>query len=326
VKKIISIAFVLLAYSTSQGQSRKHASNFSMFQQYYNPAFTGFKGSVIKLYYRNQWAGFDGAPKTFFISGEINLADYFKKGVPVAEGDQPVVKAGIQHSVGVSVLSDTFGPFVENHIFASYRYVVILTEKVRLQAGAAIAYHAQTLDGNKLTSEEENDPSLQNYINHTNRSGRMDFNMGIALSGEDFYAGYAMQNIKGGLGESKNDFFKNNSKMHYIVQGGYRRALSDKVGLVFNGLFRFDDQLKETIEGQIKGVFYNTAWLGVGYRNSLAYSLHTGFRISQLQLGYAYEIPTGKAQMTGNGTNEIVVTYDLQKIIYHGLTRKMSIW
>lgn len=326
MKKILLASLILIVYSTSHGQSRKHASNFSIFQQYFNPAFTGFRGSVVKTYYRNQWAGFDGAPKTIFISGEVNLADYLKHAEPVAEGEEQKVKSGIQHSVGLSILHDTFGPFVENQIFASYKSLVNVTEEIRLQAGAAIAYHTQTLDGSKLTSEEASDPSLQGYVNQTSRSGRLDFNIGLAISGRDFYTGYAMQNIRGGLGGNKNDFFHNNSKMHYIVQGGYRRAVSDKVGLVFNGLFRFDKQLKETIEGQIKGVFYNTAWLGFGYRNSLAYSMNVGFRMKQFQIGYAYESPTGDSQMTGSGTNEIMITYDLQKIIHPKLTRQMSIW
>ncbi len=325
VKKVILAACILFIYSASQGQSRKHASNFSIFQQYYNPAFTGFKGSVIKSYYRNQWAGFDGAPKTIFISGEVNLSDYLKKNELIIS-DDAVVSKGIQHAIGLSVLNDTFGPFVETQIFASYKSLVNLTRKVRLQTGATVAYHAQTLDGSKLTSEEATDPHLYHYMNHTSRSGRLDFNIGVALSGQDFYAGYAMQNIRGGLGESKKDFFRNNSKMHYIVQGGYRRSVSDKVGIVFNGLFRFDSQLKETIEGQVKGVFYNAAWLGMGYRNLLAYSLNIGFRMKQLQIGYAYEIPVGDAHMTGSGTNEIMATYDLQKIIYPRLTRQMSIW
>jgi type IX secretion system PorP/SprF family membrane protein len=325
-QKIICMALVLIACSTSEGQSRKYASSFSTLQQYHNPAFTGFQGSVFKSYYRNQWAGFDGAPKTIFISAEINLADRLRKeDFPLKEKEQ-IVKTGIQHSVGLSVLHDSFGPFIENQIFANYRSSVNLTPKVKLQAGATLAYYAQSLDGSKLTSDEANDPSLFRYINQNSRASRLDFNIGLALCGNNFYVGYAMQNIKGDLGSTKDNFFNSNNKMHYVIQGGYRNAFSDHVGIIFNGLFRFDDLLKETLEGQVKGVFYNTAWLGFGYRKSLAYSLHTGFRVKQLRLSYAYEIPVGKAQMTGSGTNEIVLTYELQKITYNKVTRKMSIW
>src|SRR3990170_8225358 len=188
--KITSVLIILSAYSSLQAQNRKHSSSFSLPQQYYNPAFTGFKGSVIRAYYRDQWTGFDGAPKTLFISGEVNLADFQEKVKPRAEANlQVIAKTGIRHSVGLSFLHDSFGPFVENQIFASYRSLINLSAKVKLQAGAAIAYHAQTLDGSKLTADEAGDPSLQNYINRTSRSGRMDFNIGLALSGENFYAG-----------------------------------------------------------------------------------------------------------------------------------------
>ena len=157
------------------------------------------------------------------------------------------------------------------------------------------------------------------------RSGRLDFNIGLALTGEDFYAGYAMQNLYGGSEEISEDFFRNNSKLHYVVQAGYRRSVSDQIGISVNGLFRYDDQLQESIEGQVKGIFYNTAWFGMGYRKSLAYSFTAGFRMNHFTVGYSYEIPTGDAHRV-DGTNEIMLTYDLQKIVYPKLTRKMSMW
>ncbi len=320
------VILVLFVCESVRAQNRKHSSNFSIFQQYYNPAFTGFQGSMIKSYYRNQWAGFNGAPKTFFVSGEVNLSDYQENKAVAVEGEMQAPKAGIQHSAGLSVLHDSYGPFVENQIFICYRSRINLTAKISIQAGGAIAYHLQSLDGSKLTSEESNDPSLSKYANQTSRSGRLDFNLGLAITGQNFYGGYAMQNIAGSISKSDNDYFRNNSLVHHVIQGGYRRAVSDKVGLVLNALLRFDDQLDETIEGQIKGVFYNAAWLGFGYRNRLAYSLNVGFRMKRLRIGYAHEIPTGDAQMTGSGTNEILVTYDLKKIIRPRLTREMSVW
>ena len=280
---------------------------------------------MLKSYYRNQWAGFDGAPKTFFLSAEVNLSDYRGTSESLSGEEPPVAKAGIQHSVGLSVLYDSYGPFIENQIFLSYRSRINITKKVSLQAGGAVAYHLQTLDGRSLTSEEASDPSISKYSNQTSRSGRLDFNVGLAVTGADFYAGYAMQNVVGSMDE-RNSGFQRNSEIQYIAQGGYRKALSEKFGLVINALIRFDKHIDETIEGQVKSVFYNTAWLGVGYRNQLAYSFNLGFRMKQLRVGYAYEIPTGDAQMTGSGTNEILVTYDLKKIIYPRLTRQMSIW
>jgi len=326
VKKILLAVLSLFICGVAHSQHEKHSSNFSILQQYYNPAFTGFQGSMIKSYYRNSWAGFDGAPKTFFISGEVNLSDYREDVNAAIEGEEWMQKAGIEHSMGLSLLYDSYGPFVENQIFLSYRSRINLTQKISLQAGGAVAYHRQSLDGNKLTSDEANDPTLSKYSNQTSRSGRIDFNLGLAITGQDFYAGYAMQNIVGSRRDADNHYFQSNSEVQYIVQGGFRKAISEKVGLIFNALLRFDKQFDESIEGQIKGVFYNTAWLGFGYRNNLAYSLNVGFRMKELRIGYAFEIPTGDAHMTGNGTNEILVTYDLKKILYPRLTHRMSMW
>lgn len=324
MKKIIFSVFILFVCTSSQAQNRKYVSSYSLFRQYYNPAFTGSDGSVIKSYYRDQWTGFDGAPKTLFISGEINLADYRKINTTGDETEQSA-KRGIQHAVGIFMLHDKFGPFVENQIYGSYRSLVNLTTDLRLQAGASIGYHGQTLDGNKLSSEDMNDPLLQKYANQTNRSGRINMNLGVVLSGENFYAGYAMQNVTGQLGRKENVFVGENNTVQYILQGGYRKSVSNQVGVALNGLFRYDKQQKETVEGQVKGVFYNTAWLGVGYRHSLAYMLSVGFRMKQIKMGYVYEIPIGNAQMNGS-TSEIILSYDLLKIVYPRLGKQMTMW
>lgn len=321
MKNTILAALLLFMFTAGQSQNRQHAATFPLFRQYFNPALVGHSGSTVKSFYRNQWAGFAGAPTTVFASGEVRLEDYAGS---LQSGQEPAVRPGIQHAVGLGILHDSFGPFVENEITASYRSRVSLTEKIALQAGGAVAWHGQSLDGDRLTSEEAGDPSMMNYVDQTSRSGRIDFNIGLALTGEDFYAGYAMQNLRGGA-KNTEDFFRNNSKVHYVLQAGYRRSLSDEVGVIVNGLFRYDRQLKETLEGQVKGVFYNTAWLGMGYRKDLAYALTVGFRMNQFTAGYSHEIPTGDAHRIG-GTNEITLTYDLVKAVYPKLTRKMSMW
>ena len=321
MKHILLASILILALNDAEAQNRKHASNFPVFQHFYNPAMTGHSGSAVKSFYRNQWAGFDGAPTTLFASGELVLGDQ----IPAPDGTQQEVKAGIGHAAGLSILHDTFGPFVENLVTASYRSQVNLSEKLAFQAGGALAWHGQSLDGSRLTAGESADPSMMNYAGQTSRSGRMDFNIGLALTGENFYAGYAMQNLRGGVEENTGDFFRNNSKLHYVIQTGYRKSVSDQIGLTVNGLFRYDDQLKESIEGQVKGIFYNTAWFGMGYRKSLAYSFTAGFRINQFTAGYSYELPTGDAHRI-DGTNEIMLTYDLKNIVYPKLTRKMSMW
>ena len=46
----------------SLAQNRKFVSQFSEFQSYFNPALTGYEGSVVRGFVRNQWGGIEGAP------------------------------------------------------------------------------------------------------------------------------------------------------------------------------------------------------------------------------------------------------------------------
>ncbi len=112
------------------------------------------------------------------------------------------------------------------------------------------------------------------------------------MTSDNYYLGYALQDLAQGKINGGDNFLNDDFAMQHILQGGYRRALTDQFGLVFNGIYRYDERLGQNAEGQIKGVFMNTAWLGAGYRWDLAYTMTVGFRLGQMRLGYGYEIPT----------------------------------
>lgn len=323
MNKISSVIILsLVTVITVQAQFRKDVANFSIFHQYYNPALTGYEGSMIKTYYRDQWSGFEHAPRTFFISGELDL----QSNTPAASDGEAPASAGIKHAVGISCLHDTFGPLVESQLYLNYGSRVQLTESLALRAGGAITYNAQRVDGNKLTLEQQNDASMQEFMNSNTSSGRIDFNLGLMLTGENFYAGYALRDAtRGGLASGE-DFLRNERSHEHIVQAGYRRSLNDYAGLIASGLIRYDSKLGETVEGQLKGIFYNTAWLGLGYRHKLAYSINMGVCYQQFRVGYVRELPTGNASNISSGTNEIILTYNLVRQKYSKPSKKMVMW
>lgn len=327
-KLIISISLLLSALGAS-AQSRKHIANFSLFQQYFNPALTGYEGSMLKTFYRDQWAGYEDAPRTIFASVELDQADIaaWRHGdvQKNQRQDDYSRQAGAKHAWGLSVLHDTFGPFAESQLFLSYGSRVRLSEKLNLRAGAALTYALQRFNGNKLTLDQEGDPEFQNYLGQSNRSGKLDVNLGLMLTSDDFYVGYALQDVAQGGLTSGDEFLKDANALQHIVQAGYRTALSEGVGVVVNGIFRYDEYLKETAEGQAKFIFQNTLWLGAGYRNDLAYTFNAGIRVNQFRLGYVHEIPTGQASIKKN-TSELMVTYNLIPVKYPKLGKKVTMW
>ncbi|WP_181307479.1 PorP/SprF family type IX secretion system membrane protein [Rufibacter sp. XAAS-G3-1] len=328
-KLTISICLLLSALGAS-AQSRKHIANFSLFQQYFNPALTGYEGSMVKTFYRDQWTGFEDAPRTLFASVELDQADisaWRKTDVlKTQETDAYSRQAGAKHAWGLSLLHDSFGPFVETQVNLSYGSRIRLSESLSLRAGAALTYGIQRMNGNKLVLDQANDQEFANYLGNENRVNKLDVNLGVMLTGENFYAGYALQDAtKGGI-SSGDEFMDGTYTMQHVAQVGYRTAVSEQVGLVANGIFRYDSKQKETTEVQAKAVFQNIFWVGGGYRHNLAYTLNAGVRLNQFRVGYVHEMPTGDAHLIGKNTSEFMVTYNLIPAKYPKMGRKVTMW
>ncbi|MBF9252866.1 PorP/SprF family type IX secretion system membrane protein [Pontibacter sp. 172403-2] len=329
-KYIIAIAAIIAALG-AQAQSRKHIANFSLFQQYYNPALTGYEGSMVKTFYRNQWTGFEDAPKTIFASGELDLADlaaWKHDDVLKSRQENGYSRESVgKHAFGLAILHDQFGPFGESQVFLSYGSRVRLSEGTSLRWGSALTYSATRLDGSRLTVDQENDSQYQDVLAGNSRFSKLDLNLGLMLTGEKFYAGYAMQGItQGSLVTTGDDYLNDTYTRLHVVQAGYRTALTEQVGLVVNGIYQYDDKLKETMEGQVKAVYQNMFWIGGGYRKDLAYTVNAGVRLSQLKLGYVYETPTDDANSINQSTNEIMLTYNLVAMKFPKLSRHVTIW
>lgn len=308
-----------------QAQNRKYISNFSLIQQYYNPSLTGYQGTVAKSFYRNQWAGFEGAPKTVFVSGELDLADRPLLGKGSAEQrNTSNGQVGTKHAFGLTVLHDEFGAFSENQVFLSYGSSVRLSVKTSLRWGGAVTYSSQSLNGNKLIVDQEIDPQYQNALG-SNRLSKLDLNFGLALTAENYYVGYALQDVgRSGLITTGDTFLKEMYTRKHIVQAGYRKPVSEEVGLIGSAIYRYDEKLKETVEGQVKVVYQNMLWIGGGYRNDLAYSVVAGVQMDKFQVGYAHENPTGDARFTSRSTNEITLSYSLRPHSRSG--SQLTIW
>ena len=71
-------------------------SQFSHMQGYFNPALTAYEGTMVKGLVRNQWAGWEGAPKMNFVSAELDFANLG------GSGDLG------KNAIGVNLLSDEY--------------------------------------------------------------------------------------------------------------------------------------------------------------------------------------------------------------------------
>jgi len=329
MKKFSIIVLILLSALGVKAQSRKNIAHFSLLQHYFNPALTGYEGSILKTFFRDQWTGFDQAPRTIFASGELDLNQLkaIKNGTSAEPETAYRLGSNGSHAFGLSLLLDQFGPLQQNQVNISYGTGVRLSEKFSLRLGGALTYEASKLNPGKMTLDGENDPEYTDLMmSDNNQAKKMDGNIGLVLTAKDYYLGYAMQDIARGQVISNTDVLQNMYPRQHVVQAGYRKGLTDQFGLVVNGIYRYDNKVKETLEGQLKGVFNNTFWAGAGYRNDLAVTFLGGVQINQFRVGYVREITSGKAKGMNSGTNELVFTYNLIPVKVEKQTRKISIW
>ncbi|EJF11458.1 type IX secretion system membrane protein PorP/SprF [Pontibacter sp. BAB1700] len=143
---------------------------------------------------------------------------------------------------------------------------------------------------------------------------KFDLNLGFALASANYYLGYAMQDITAGhFMNSSDNFMKDVYTRKHIAQAGFRTAMSDRFGLIVNGLYQYDEQLKGTVEGQVKAVYNDMLWAGAGYRNDQAFHVGVGLHYRQFRITYAYESPIQEARSISRATNEVGLAYTFRQ-------------
>lgn len=313
MKRYFSLIILIAIGGTALSQNRQDIAGFSQFNQYFNPALTGNDGTSVKSFYRDQMTSFEDAPKTLFLSGEANISDLTGK-----------KSNNVAHGVGLAVLHDAFGALRDNRVNLSYSAGIKISSKMQLKAGAAFTYNNVKLDTDVLSLSEADDASYLSLLNGNNTINKYGVNIGVAISSDDFYAGYSLNDaVKSG--DNNRPYYNDVYAVQHALQIGYRRAFSDDLGFVVNGIFRYDTHQKGIGEGQLKAVFLNTFWVGAGYRQDIAYTFNTGVRLKQFRVSYSRELNANKVSGAYRGGNELILSYNFTPLF--GMAKKaLDIW
>ncbi|MCH7412100.1 type IX secretion system membrane protein PorP/SprF [Belliella sp. R4-6] len=312
--KKIYIFFIIFILSTSVfAQSRKYISQFSHMQSYFNPALTGYEGSSFRGLVRNQWAGFEGAPMTYFGSLEFDIADFSKSGDPD------------KNALGFNVLHDEYGAFIETEMIASYASRIQIAEKTSIRLGVGVNYNRVRLDGNNLTTEQANDPNIAQYLNGFANMQVLDFNIGLALTHPNYYVSYAMHNVNQGAINSGDAFMERKPRVG-IVQAGYRNAISSNLSVATNFMYRSQVDLPDNIEFNFKVLMMDKIWLGAGHRIDYANNFQLGVLLPFMRVGYVYELPMSRSYLLPNTTHEFLAVIPLFRKNVRENKKEVLIW
>lgn len=307
-KRMNSIFIRLLSFvivtSLVWGQQESVYTQYMYNRLVLNPAYVARKGPTqFTTLFRGQWVGFDGAPRTFTLSGQT---------IPFSD---------TRHGLGGFIMYDGAAQYSQMALGVDYAFRIDFPSSIsqqnspfadpKLMLGLQFALLQYQFDGTKTLLYETNDQAIP-----TSREGvlKPDASMGIFFNTRQLYAGISFVHLI----ESKinlSNFNKSKVARHYFFMAGYDLYLDPRNEVIMSPSIAIRGVRKAPVQFDINlNILYlERYWLGFLYRNRDALSILAGLYLipHQLRFGYAYDIVLTKLHPYQAGTHEIFLSYTL---------------
>lgn len=300
---LFSSVFILSGYS--HGQQVTQITQHMFFKSVLNPGAIGSEKYLdAGIWNRNQWTGFEGAPRSQYLS--VN-SSFFKS----------------RSGVGGYIFNDEVGPIRNTGLSAGYSYKLPVNNKIDLSFGLAMMLSNFRVDGTKIDLHDENDQVID--LTSVSSTFVPEASTGLYLFHSDFYAGLSAINII----NSNTPVFISTAKpgamprvLHINFIGGYEIKLDKLIALIpsiyiskaLNNPLQTDVNLRIDYSKKFQfGVTYRT-------KDAMAFLLGIHF-LNDFILGYSYDLQFSELKEQNNGSHEISLRY---AFYYNSIYKKMS--
>ena len=292
MKKLFFI--IVVFYSVIyHGQQTLQYSNYLENSFYLNPAVANLGKKSLNIIYRNQWAGFEGAPKTTFLSFQSSFLH--KKDV----------KSSSFSNVGGFLQNENIGAFRSFKINISYSYSFLLSSNWRLSFGSFIGIQQLGLDVTGVTLFDSNDP----VVDVSNFSLFPDFSMGFALTNNNNFLGISTKQVFQNNWKRiiNSDLSQNESSIVFIAA---KKIALTNIGFTPNIMLDFTGQFKPKVIAGLKIDFKEIISAGIAVRNEN--TVLGQFKImftKNLQFTYAHDFSFSNILLRPLNSSEFMVSY-----------------
>ncbi|GGE44956.1 type IX secretion system PorP/SprF family membrane protein [Pedobacter psychrotolerans] len=311
MKKILKVLVILLLFSRlANGQQDAQFSQYMFNGIYINPAYAGYKEQLnLHAFYRNQWTGIQGAPKTMSVA------------IDAIANDGNV-------GLALQISSDRLGAQRNQSIYANYAYRIPMNKdgSSRLAFGLGVGVVQLGIDGAMLNPndvEMEQPTGMQSSILPDARTG-------VYFSNDRLYAGFSADNLVSQYINIDKYAFIPQPKPHYYLTAGTLIPLSREILLKPSFLLKDDRGGPTSLDLNAFVILAEKLWIGGSYRtgvklydkdylqkdlsqlNSAVAALQI-FPNDNLRIGYAYDYSIGPLQGYSGGTHEISIGYFFNK-------------
>jgi type IX secretion system PorP/SprF family membrane protein len=294
MRRIYKTILLLLIPLSLAGQQSPVSNQYVFNPLTINPAFAGNRGSLnIAAFYRNQWAGITGAPKTMTLAADVPLLD---------------AKLGL----GLIITNDKIGVTKETHLTSYYSYKINLGDgNLSFGLGAGLI-----TTNTKWSDLVVLDPGDENYLVDSRVFVVPDFIFGAYYSYKNYFAGFSIPKLLG----YKFDFNKNKytirfnpGQYYYLLNTGYVFNLNSKTKFFPSTLISFSPGEKLLVDLNANFSLFDRLWAGASYRNGRSLGALLQFSVNnQLKIGYTYDFDFGRLGRYSNGSHEIMLRYEFR--------------
>jgi type IX secretion system PorP/SprF family membrane protein len=322
IKTNVQIGFIMIFYlfsSLTFAQVRPQYSQYMLNNYLLNPAITGIEDYMdVKMSFRNQWAGIEGAPTTYYITAHtqlgrnINIAnpnkieDKLHAFAPQGSRYNRYKKIKPHHGIGGSILYDKIGIFGLAEANISYAYHILMTPEIKFSAGVSAGVSQYSMRGGDLRLANPTDNLASNIV-----ITKPVVTAGLWLYSTRFYAGLSVAQLAGNSFDFLNNTIQRNetSVRHFFGTFAYKFKIGEQVTVIPSVLAKVANPLPLTMDYNFRFLFADRIWGGASYRPSAkGYIFMAGIHLNNaFDLSYSYDMTRTPLGRLSYGSHELIL-------------------
>jgi len=294
MKKFITLLALALLPLMLAGQLTPVTNHYVLNPLRINPSYAGSRGGLsIAAFYRQQWVGIDGAPRTMSL-----------------EVDAPVLSDKL--GLGLFVVNDQIGVTKQTEVMSSYAF--------RIKAGSgtlALGLGAGLVATNTAWSELiVNDPGDEYMLVDSRVFVVPDFSFGTFYSVKNYYLSFSIPRL---LGYSF-DFTKDKYSLrvepgnyNFVLNTGYLFPMGQKARFMPSALVSYSPGDRLLYDASAHFILNDRIWFGATYRSTGSVTALAQVAVNnQFKVAYSYDFDFGKLGTYSNGSHEVMLRYEFR--------------
>ena len=315
MKKLALILILIALKQISAAQQLPLFSQYLYNKFLINPAHAGSDGyTSFNLTLREQWVGYDGAPRTYSLSWQTRiLKRRYKLTGPALNRTHYRPKTDGKVGLGAYVFSDHNGLIQRTGFQVAYAYHMWLADYTQLSLGLALTGYHFIVNADETNFYDPNEPWLTNNL----RQGVFvpDADFGIYLLNPKYDVGFSSQQIFGSAAKIGEHAY-NNYKMyrHYYMFGSYYYRVRTKTALQPSLLLKMSDQIRPQADIGLSCIYDDSYWVGMAYRTGGMLVTNIRFKfvpsavnMTTMFFGYAFDLSLNNMSKSTYGTHELAI-------------------